>query len=202
MKIMNYFLCLALLAGICFAEETVKVGKDKTLLTDGVSIAVVDLKTNKKNIVFKGERDDLIKSLSADDALTKIGFLKAGKVYLLDLSTLKANKLELGTQDVGYYKNVAVSPDGTKIAGVGVNIAGGAPDELWVGKIANFKSGEEVEDDVYNGKRLITNESLVEAKWSTYSKTLTATTTDTELYVDSELVRVIKNPNAATKGAK
>jgi len=59
-----------------------------------------------------------------------------------------------------------------------------------------------VEDDVYNGKRLITNESLVEAKWSTDSKTLTATTTDTELYVDSELVRVIKNPNAATKGAK
>jgi hypothetical protein len=185
-------LCFSVSPAFGFAEEskpeTVKLNAAKDLVTDGVSIFLKDVKTGKQEKLVGGEDGDFLKSLSCDSGGKKFLFLKKGRVYIYEFGGKKDEQVNLGTPDVSYFKNVCISPDGMKLAASAVNIAGSAPDELWIADFKKFKDDEE-----YVGKRLITDEWVKEARWSEDSKTVTVTTEKAPILVDAEKVKVIKN---------
>jgi WD40 repeat protein len=167
------------------------VNGDKFITTDGSNIYLFDTKTLKFEIIVKGEKEDLVKSLSSDSKLIKIVFIKKGKIYLYEILTKKIIDIKLGTDDVGYFKSATISPDGNKIAGIGVNIAGGAPDELWIGEIDKFLKSKS-DNEEYNGKRVVTEEFVKEVKWTSDSKFLVALTDRSLLYIDAVSAKIVK----------
>jgi len=162
----------------------------KTVVTDGFKIEIKDKNTGKTEVLYRGNSEDFLKSVTADSTFTKVFYIKRGRLFLMNTANKESKQYNLGPQQkIMYYLSAGISPDGKKLFGVSADLDGGAPNGLWVGEIKKY---EEDEEDEYEGKIVHTEEAFKEGKWRKDSKFIDAELmSDEKVCVDTDKMKIV-----------